>query len=421
MGPKYFWISNNRNMKKVYITSLILIITALNGFASSLADALKIRISGNGSNDETVIRFLPNCSPNYDSGYDAMKLFSSANVPFIFTKIIANNTSLSINAQPALTGNFSIPLYMKVPATGSFTLLATELGPFAGGIKIVIEDQETHTYSDLRTQPSYTFNVADHTIFNNGAPRFTIHFFMAPQIVSVENALCTGTGLGTAIISNPNAGSKGYKVINTTTGQTVFTADSTHTTDTLSTLTEGDYSAIVEIGQAIEASSTFSIAKEGMPVADFTVPSTVAFVNNPIQFNNMSTNFKVSNWDLGDGSSSTSFSPTHSFSAAGTYTVTLYVTNGACFDSTSKMVDVSSVTSTIETTEEKLIVTINDKNFSFASSETGNTVRLFESSGKLVSEMPINNFQRNIDISSALPAGIYILNTGNSAKTIILN
>src|SRR6185295_19751779 len=41
-------------------------------------------------------------------------------------------------------------------------------------------------------------------------------------------------------------------------------------------------------------------------------------------------------WDFGDGVTSSSQSPSHSYSSLGTYNVTLTVTNGPCSYSTSK-------------------------------------------------------------------------------------
>lgn len=72
------------------------------------------------------------------------------------------------------------------------------------------------------------------------------------------------------------------------------------------------------------------VSKAGTaPVADFIASSTNITVNNTIQFTDKSTNLPTSwSWNFGDGSALvTTKNPTHSFSAAGNYTVTLTAAN----------------------------------------------------------------------------------------------
>jgi len=64
------------------------------------------------------------------------------------------------------------------------------------------------------------------------------------------------------------------------------------------------------------------------PDAEFTASETTVAVGESIQFTDQSTNNPASwNWDFGDGESSTSQNPTHIYSNAGTYDVSLTVTN----------------------------------------------------------------------------------------------
>jgi PKD repeat protein len=86
------------------------------------------------------------------------------------------------------------------------------------------------------------------------------------------------------------------------------------------------------------------------PVADFIASPSYVCRNSPIGFINNSTGANDYLWDFGDGNTSTAFEPTHTYAAAGTYTVTLYATrnnydeNGhplcCCTDSTSVEVEV---------------------------------------------------------------------------------
>jgi len=69
----------------------------------------------------------------------------------------------------------------------------------------------------------------------------------------------------------------------------------------------------------------------GTITAAFTGPAT-ACINTPVTFTNTSSGSSINNWNFGDGSTSTAVNGTHSYTSAGTYTVTLIVSNGFCYD-----------------------------------------------------------------------------------------
>ena len=79
-------------------------------------------------------------------------------------------------------------------------------------------------------------------------------------------------------------------------------------------------------GQRDTATSTITVLNN--PVADFTVNSTSScLVDNQFFFTNNSSGGQSYIWDFGDGSSSTSTNPAHSYAAPGNYTVKLVATN----------------------------------------------------------------------------------------------
>ncbi len=73
----------------------------------------------------------------------------------------------------------------------------------------------------------------------------------------------------------------------------------------------------------------------GPPIANFSATPTNACSGSPVSFNDLSTNNPNSwSWDFGDGTAvSTEQNPTHIYNTAGTYTVTLSISNGAGQDS----------------------------------------------------------------------------------------
>src|SRR5664280_963943 len=64
------------------------------------------------------------------------------------------------------------------------------------------------------------------------------------------------------------------------------------------------------------------------PVANFNTNVTSGYAPLSVQFNDLSENANAWNWDFGDGVNSTDQNPTHTFSAAGNYTINLTASNG---------------------------------------------------------------------------------------------
>src|ERR1035437_814833 len=87
----------------LHIVAMIVFIAVFADYSHATTDALKIKIAGNGYSDETVIRFLPGSSVDFDECCDAWKLFPTINnVPSIFTKT-SNGDALAINSLPSLS------------------------------------------------------------------------------------------------------------------------------------------------------------------------------------------------------------------------------------------------------------------------------------------------------------------------------
>ena len=85
------------------------------------------------------------------------------------------------------------------------------------------------------------------------------------------------------------------------------------------------------------------VCVDGTPIADFTAsPSTMSSVEATTTFVNSSSGATSYSWDFGDGNTSTSNSPTHTYEEAGVYTVTLtaYSPEG-CIDITTQVVTVT--------------------------------------------------------------------------------
>lgn len=89
------------------------------------------------------------------------------------------------------------------------------------------------------------------------------------------------------------------------------------------------------------ASVSHPVVVSTNPVAAFTPVPAAGCVPLTVQFTNNSTNTNFQSWDFGDGNVSGQFSPAHIFTAAGNYTVKLYVENAnGCADSVEQIITV---------------------------------------------------------------------------------
>ena len=78
------------------------------------------------------------------------------------------------------------------------------------------------------------------------------------------------------------------------------------------------------------------------PTANFSITGSNQYAPAEVSFTNLSTNASSYSWDFGDGGSSSSSNPSHTYSTSGTYNVTLTAYNDAGHDVSSKVVNVKN-------------------------------------------------------------------------------
>jgi PKD repeat protein len=90
-------------------------------------------------------------------------------------------------------------------------------------------------------------------------------------------------------------------------------------------------------------SATLCVEKVDLPVASFTHPSSVCKLVT-VYFNNTSTGATSHYWTFGDGGTSSLVNPSHTYANAGTYTITLIVSNDChCSDTFQSVITVDSL------------------------------------------------------------------------------
>jgi hypothetical protein len=133
--------------------------------------ALKFRIEGENYSDETVVRFNPSSSFTFDDDFDAYKIPGTGDAPSIYSVDI-EGTQLAINTMPSLSSTLDIPFGVTCSSSTELKLVVEGSEQFEFRYPLMLEDRQTNTFIDLRTDSEYVFN---HSILDDPM-RFVLHF-----------------------------------------------------------------------------------------------------------------------------------------------------------------------------------------------------------------------------------------------------
>ncbi len=181
----------------------------------------------------------------------------------------------------------------------------------------------------------------------------TIYVYNSNGSCEAENSFAvtifdTFTANAVATDESAEGANDGSVTVTMTGGTTPFsgtwnpsgTTNTTGSSMTLSDLTGGYYSVIVEDSNGCTASAGATVNTLGLePIADFEANVTEGCETLTVNFTDLSTNSPtVYVWNFGDGSATSSdVNPTHIYDSPGVYTVTLFVENDEGDDNISKI------------------------------------------------------------------------------------
>lgn len=128
-----------------------------------VSDMVRLEVSGNGFQDQAIVRLRSEATAEYDGDWDAYKMFGDVtDYPQIYT---LGSAPLAINAFRELA---PVQVGVRVGKSGAYTIAATEINNLQN---VKLEDTKTGIFTDL-TSKSYTF---DFTAGEN-EQRFKLHF-----------------------------------------------------------------------------------------------------------------------------------------------------------------------------------------------------------------------------------------------------
>jgi gliding motility-associated-like protein len=201
----------------------------------------------------------------------------------------------------------------------------------------------------------------------------------------------------------------------------------------------GVYTVQVKASNGCADTVTYkTITVHGVPKVDFTATPNVVCVGEVVRFNNLSDTITNSSWSFGDATTSSLTNPTHAYTAAGTYTITLvgsrqYNSGNICLDSANKTVQVIAsrpgafgvsdsisrcVPFTVKFTNQSLPSSLTVWDFGNGARDTGNVVsHTFTTTGNFNVVMNAQSpggckYQANRNIIVNGPQGTMTYDTG---------
>jgi hypothetical protein len=144
---------------------------------STTRPLVQLDLQGANLSDPLFVYFDQNATVGTDEELDAVKL---RNTTGLNLSAVAGNVEMAINALPLPTGSstVTVPLQVRVPATGTYTLHAASIMNLPAGMVAYLRDRQTGAVQDLSQQPDYTFSL------NAAYTGVRFELFFTPQRVT---------------------------------------------------------------------------------------------------------------------------------------------------------------------------------------------------------------------------------------------
>jgi hypothetical protein len=141
----------------------------------AITNVLRVAMKQFDVSDETVIRFHDEATAEFDRELDADKL---DNATFNLYSRTQGDRRLAINALPQLGCSADVSLDISNVTAGTYELAFSEFESFAPGVQFTLNDNFTHTSTELLENGVYAFTVtADAASYEE---RFTVTFSNKP-------------------------------------------------------------------------------------------------------------------------------------------------------------------------------------------------------------------------------------------------
>lgn len=388
--------------------------TAKPVFRLVMADSLNFR-------DMAAFYFDAAGDLSFQPEYDAYKFnFDESTSPYVAS--MSGTVALIINGLPPLTTTLTIPVKAVTPVTRRF--IFSGLGQdFPNFVCVRLYDAYTGETTNLATN-NYTCTLYDTTT----SPRFTISFYTGSATGSstVNQPNCIDAGAGKIVALGAGAGPWNYTW--KSAGSIVRAAQGQAGADSLVGLPGGLYNVTVStVGQCDLYTDGFQLQTYVQPQANFVASTYTAALpfNGQVSFLNLSQLAEQCSWSFGDGTTTSAMGhPSHSYVAAGNYTVTLVATSSTgCTDTLRQQIEViGESTGLLNIGQEQFsLLTLGQGQYRIYWQTGGTrTLQLHDMSGKALLETTTRDIEATIDMGE-LPSGYYLLTVTEEGHQPVTN
>jgi len=129
---------------------------------------VSFNVEGEGYSDEMVIYFRDDATNEFDSEFDAWKLFGMVETPQLYS--ITGNNKLAVNTLPY--NNNVIPAGLVVKSNGIYTISVNDLENLGDEVTVYLEDLMENKMINLNDAESYSFTSS----ISDDPNRFLLHF-----------------------------------------------------------------------------------------------------------------------------------------------------------------------------------------------------------------------------------------------------
>jgi hypothetical protein len=135
-------------------------------------EAIEISIAcyDNNYSDRMYIGINSGSTMSFDSEYDAYKLKGAEAAPQLYT-VDSDGNELAVNTIPSVASNLNLPMNLEVGVTAKYQISLNVLNGFEG-IPVFLEDLQTNTIINLKTNSGYKFSASP----DDDPNRFLLHF-----------------------------------------------------------------------------------------------------------------------------------------------------------------------------------------------------------------------------------------------------